>query len=160
MPSSTRKRQIFVAYSCENVKKRVPLGEWIGNILHEGQSYNLCGKCYEERTTESSGESEDADVADIAEPASKRDIRVLLQSARLMIRPLKSLPIDQRISKLEELLANKREFAQEWSQPTKLFEACYRKHLTLREHQIQTPPFKANEPLRQQAKPMKPLQCC
>lgn len=71
--------------------------------------YNLCEKCYDKKTAESSGES--TDVADTAEPASKGDIRAMLQSARLIIRTLAGLPLDQRIVKLEELLANKPEVA-------------------------------------------------
>jgi len=63
----------------------------------------------DKRTSKSNGESKDAD--DVAEPASKSDIRAILQSARLIIRTLKGLPIDQRIAKLEELLANKPEVA-------------------------------------------------
>ena len=83
----------------------------------EDEDVTLCDECYQKRVTESSGESEDAhttesDVAsNIAEPASKGEIRVMLQSARLMIRTLKGLPIDQRIVKLEELLATKFEVA-------------------------------------------------
>lgn len=72
---------------------------------------NLCGKCHDKRATESNGESKDADVASVAEPPSKGDIRAILQSARLIIRTLKGLPVDQRIAKLEELLANKPEVA-------------------------------------------------
>jgi hypothetical protein len=71
----------------------------------ETEYFNLCPKCYDKRTVESTGESENADP--VAEPASKGDIRVILQSARLMIRTLKGLPLDQRIAKLEEMLADK-----------------------------------------------------
>jgi hypothetical protein len=45
------------------------------------------------------------------ESVSTQDVKVLRQSARLIIRTLKGLPLDQRIAKLEELLANKSEVA-------------------------------------------------
>lgn len=70
---------------------------------------DLCEKCYDKRVTESSGESTDAE--DIPEPASKGDIRAILQTAALQIKALETLPIEQRIAKLEELLANKPEVA-------------------------------------------------
>jgi hypothetical protein len=71
----------------------------------ETEYFDLCPKCYDKRTTKSTGESEGADP--VAEPASKGDINAILQSARLIIRTLKGLPKDERIAKLEEFLADK-----------------------------------------------------
>jgi len=90
--------------------------------------YDLCKKCYDKRT-KSNGESEDTDVANITEPASKRDIGVLLQSARLMIRTLKGLPIDQRIAKLEELLADKPQVAPGMEPALEAYRALMQKEL-------------------------------
>ena len=73
--------------------------------------FDLCGKCYDKRTTESSGESKDEDVAEIAEPASKGDIKAILQMAALQIKALRTFPVDQRIAELEKLLADKPEVA-------------------------------------------------
>lgn len=75
----------------------------------EGEHRDLCEKCYDKRPTESSGESKHA--VEIAEPASKGDIKAMLQSAALQIKVLRTFPLDQRIAKLEELLANKPEVA-------------------------------------------------
>lgn len=65
----------------------------------------LCAKCCDKRTTESSEESEDADST--AEPASKADIRVIPQTAALQIIALRLFPVDQRIIEIEKLLAEK-----------------------------------------------------
>jgi len=65
--------------------------------------YDLCEKCYGKRTTESNGES--SVVKDVPQPASKADIRVILQAAGLQIKTLKLLPLVQRIVELEKLLA-------------------------------------------------------
>jgi hypothetical protein len=46
-----------------------------------------------------------------AEPASANEVEALRQSARLIIRTLNGLSLDQRIAKSEELLANKPEVA-------------------------------------------------
>jgi uncharacterized protein YbaP (TraB family) len=64
---------------------------------------NLCEKCYDKKTT--------GKVAGIAEPASKADIRVMLQSATLQIKALRHLPVDQRIAELEKSLTQKVEVA-------------------------------------------------
>lgn len=69
------------------------------------ENLDLCEKCYNKRTNEPTGESED--VNPIAEPASKRDISVILQTAALQVKVLRTFPVDQRITKLEELLADK-----------------------------------------------------
>ena len=73
------------------------------------ENLDLCEKCYSKRITESTGESKDTD--EDAEPASKGDVRVMLQTAALTIKVLRTLPIDQRITRLEELLADKPEVA-------------------------------------------------
>jgi len=75
------------------------------------EDFDLCGKCYDKRATESSGESKDENIAEIAEPASKADVNMILQTAALQIKVLRLLPVDQRIAKLEELLAEKPEIA-------------------------------------------------
>jgi len=53
---------------------------------------NLCGKCYNKRTTESNGENQE--VGPVAEPASKRDISAILQTAALSIKALRTFPVD------------------------------------------------------------------
>lgn len=77
------------------------------NFPEADEYYDLCGKCYDKRSTEPNRESKNAD--DIAEPASKSDITAIVQTAALLIKTLGTLPMDQRIAKLEELLANKSE---------------------------------------------------
>lgn len=77
----------------------------------------LCEKCHEKRLKakrllecESCHiKSEDADQT--VESTSKGDVKAMLQTAALQIKILKTFPIDQRISKLEELLADKLEVA-------------------------------------------------
>jgi hypothetical protein len=79
----------------------------------ETERINLCEKCYEKRSEETeieTGERKDS-VEIIGVPASKGDIRVILQSAGLMLKTLKGLPEDQRIAKLEGLLSEKFEVA-------------------------------------------------
>jgi hypothetical protein len=71
--------------------------------------FDLCKKCYDKRTTESNGENQE--VGPVAEPASKRDISVILQTAALSIKALRTFPVDQRIAKLEDMLADKFEVA-------------------------------------------------
>jgi hypothetical protein len=95
---------------CEDCGK---LSEEVSNhYFDEEEEYlDLCEKCYDKRTTESSGESKDADLAGVAEPASKDDARAILQGAALQIKVLRTFPIDQRIARLEELLADEVEVA-------------------------------------------------
>jgi len=70
--------------------------------------YDLCGKCFDKRVTKSNRESKDWGVG---EPASKGEVRAMIRGAAQIIKILRTLPIDQRIAKLEELLANKPEVA-------------------------------------------------
>ncbi|MGA2625457.1 MAG: hypothetical protein ABSF63_00160 [Candidatus Bathyarchaeia archaeon] len=91
------------------------------------EDFDLCPKCYDKRTIESTGEGGNADP--VAAPASKVDIRVMLQSARLMIRTLKGLPLDQRITKLEEMLADKFEVAPGMEPAHEAYRALLQKEL-------------------------------
>jgi hypothetical protein len=73
---------------------------------------DLCEKCYQKRTTESRNESNDTDTDESEDekdsvPASSSQISAILQSTAMQIKVLDSLPLDQRITKLEELLAYK-----------------------------------------------------
>jgi hypothetical protein len=71
--------------------------------------FNLCEKCHDKRTNESTVESKKTDG--IPEPASKHDISVILQTAALQLKILRTFPVEQRITKLEELVADKLEVA-------------------------------------------------
>ncbi len=95
----------------------------------ETEFFDLCPKCYGRRTNESSGVSDDVDLAEVAEPASKRDVRVILQSAKLIIRTLKGLPVDQRIAKLEEMLADKFEVASGMERAVEAYKGALQKEL-------------------------------
>jgi hypothetical protein len=106
----------------------------------QDELFYLCEKCYNKRTTESSGESKDAD--EIAEPASKGDIRAILQTAALQIKVLGTFPLDQRIAKLEELLANKPQVAPGMEPAYEAYEGVLQKELdnakAARDHAAQT----------------------
>jgi len=81
---------------------------------HEADEYfDLCEKCYEKRSKETEIETRDQkDPSEAIEaPTSKSDVRAMLQSAGLMLKILKGFPEDQRIAKLEALLAEKSEVA-------------------------------------------------
>ena len=107
----------------------------------ETEFLDLCPKCYEKRTTESSEESESVDDVDI-EPTSKRDVNTILQTARLLIKSLEGLPVDQRIAKLEEFLANKFEVAPGMGAAYEAYRDLLRKELdhakAARDHTAQT----------------------
>jgi uncharacterized protein YbaP (TraB family) len=64
-----------------------------------------------QRRLDDESEDTDEDAVDSAISASKDVIRVIQQTAANQIKALSTLPLDQRISKLEELLANKFEVA-------------------------------------------------
>ena len=72
----------------------------------------LCEACYRKYSSKKpdNAESEDADVA---KAATKGDITAIVQGAGLTIKLLRTLPIDERIAKLEELLAEKLETTSE-----------------------------------------------
>ncbi len=75
-------------------------GEYEGMV-----DWDLCDKCNEKKNAESTEETYDANPT--AEPDSKADMRVMLQTAALQIRALRLLPVDQRIIELEKFLAEK-----------------------------------------------------
>jgi len=87
-------------------------GVWNENVTHrrfhhpypeEDENYDLCPKCYDKKMNESSVENEDTAVA---KAATKGDLRTIVQGARLTIKLLRTLPVDERITKLTELLAD------------------------------------------------------
>ena len=70
--------------------------------------FDLCEKCYQKRSkTTATKADEPKDPTEILTPASKAEIRAMTQTAGLMLKTLRGLPRDQRITKLEELLAEK-----------------------------------------------------
>lgn len=79
-------------------------------IEADEEHLDLCEKCYEKRCEDSESDGEDDGAKEVA-AASRDDIKTLRQSATLAIRMLKDLPLDRRIAKLEEMLAQKVEVA-------------------------------------------------
>jgi hypothetical protein len=113
----------------------------------ETERIDLCQECYDKRLNESTGESEDANS--IAEPASKGDIRATLQSAGLIIRTLKLLPLDQRIAKLQELLDDKPDVASGMEPALEAYRAVLQKELDnakARDHAAQSSAKRSTNP--------------
>jgi hypothetical protein len=69
----------------------------------EAEGADLCPKCVEKREVARQRES--------SEPASKREIEAVTQSARLAVKALKTLPPDQQIAELEKMLADQPQIA-------------------------------------------------
>jgi hypothetical protein len=101
------------------VKTRPLPASWLGNRVYQSDSPYLCEKCFtakypnlpiqdDEQEEEASTRTE---TKDVNHPASKGDISAMLQSAALQIKVLRTFPVDQRIAKLQELLAEKPEVA-------------------------------------------------
>jgi len=121
----------------EDVSVRKFPGSWIGNYLAPGKSYDLCSKCYKDKrkSETSDGEIRDAqedgisnealtpttstltqtssswwasaNSEEVAEPVSRGEIKALLGGTANLLRLLKDLPLDQRVTELEKLLADK-----------------------------------------------------
>jgi len=72
----------------------------------DDEKRKLCEPCHEKATSQQDDAKDEP-----PEPISAQDVKVLRQSAALQIKVLRTFPIDQRIAKLEELLADKPEVA-------------------------------------------------
>jgi hypothetical protein len=77
------------------------------NTLVEAEDVDLCLQCVEKRKVARQERAGSSETKETAEPASKRDIETLAQTARLLIKALDALPVEQRIAELERMLAEK-----------------------------------------------------
>jgi hypothetical protein len=106
---------------------------------------DICTPCYQKFQSEHSKKEPattkpDSETAE--HPASKSDIRVILQTAALQIKTLRLLPLDQRIAKLEESLAEKWDCAPGMEPAMEAYRGALQKELdnakATRDHAAQT----------------------